>query len=501
MPLLAVLFLALLVRLLFFCGYAGTDDVYYTFAAHRVSVDDLNAFDSHFAVRSAVVLPVAAVYRLLAVSPTTTALWPLLASLGEVVIAFALGRRLFGERVGLLAGLLLAFFPLDVIFATELFPCVPIGFFAGLGLWFFVRDPQEQGRASLFLAGVSLALATLAGDTAWLCLLPVAYYFVVYARRRTRYLFLGFGFVAVIAVEALLYAYLAGDPLQRWRLLSRAVATMGTDAMSSGLGLAYMVNPFLRLMSEQELGLFPYFLLPALVFHVRRTPSDRSRFLVFWVVSIFLYTSYGTASPFRFAPMARLPRYLSSVTIPAMILLAAFLASLRPLVRNLALAALCLSSIACVWIDNGRAVMAPVRDVRAFLSTQARWVLDEQLLVPVLFYSGFRPPADVSVVVDSAEAAQRIETKFALLGTVHPIGELRNLHDAYAAFTGESEHGPTAVGAGATLVASFQPPDRLYYQLLRNPLFVKILSLTRDQYRMQGLHSLPNERIDVYHLP
>jgi 4-amino-4-deoxy-L-arabinose transferase-like glycosyltransferase len=502
-PLAGVVFLGLLLRVAFFSGYSGTDDTYYIQAAYRVSVGDFTAFDSHFAVRSGLVLPTAAAYRTLGVSLLTTALLPLCCSLAGLLVAFALGQRLFDRRVGLLAALLVAVLPLDVIFASELFACTPVALLTGVVAYCLVCDNAARTAGPAFAAGLCLGVATLAADTAWFCLLPVGYYFVFVSTRRRRALVLMAGLVCPLLLEARLYSVVVGDAWWRWRVMADAIGRQGSDALSSGLGLAYLIQPFLRLVTEQEFGLFPLVLLPALAYHTWRAPSRYSRFLVFWVIAIFLYTSYGTVSPFRFAPLPRLPRYLSSTMIPATVLLASFLLIWGARWRRSVVAVLCATSVLCIWLDNGRTVKAPRKALHAFVVAhpRAQVVLGSRLLFDELFFNGFKAPARLSVVVDNRAAGQAIEEHRSLYGPVQIVRDLHAVRGAYVALHGGSGLDLARSAPGAELVASFRPPDSLYYRLLRSPQVLRLLSFARDRYRIEGLQLLPAERVDVYYVP
>jgi hypothetical protein len=502
-PLAGVVFLGLLFRVAFFGGYPGTDDTYYIEAAYRVSVGDFTAFDSNFAVRSGLVLPTAAAYRTLGVSLLTTALLPLCCSLAGLLVAFALGQRLFDRRVGLLAAFLLSVFPLDVIFASELFACTPVALLTGLVAYCLVCDDAARTAGPAFAAGLCLGVATLAADTAWFCLLPVGYYFLFVSTRRRRAFVSMAGLVCPLSLEAHFYSVVVGDAWWRWRVLAEAISRQGSDALSSGLGFAYVIQPFLRLLTEQEFGLFPLVLLPALAFHTWRAPSRYSRFLVFWVIAVFLYTSYGTVSPLRFAPLPRLPRYLSSTTIPAMVLLASFLLTVGAGWRRSAVAVLCATSVLCVWLDNGRTAKAPRKALHAFILAHpgAQVVLDSQLLFDVLFFNGFKAPARLSVVVDNTAVRQASEQHRWLFGPVEIVRDLHAVHGAYVALHGGSGSDLARHAPGAKLVVSFRPPDTLYYRMLRIPQVLRLLSFTRDRYRMEGLRLLPTERLDVYYVP
>ena len=490
---------ALVVRLVFFAGFVGFDDTYYIDVAHRFATGDWTPSASQFGLRIGLIVPAALVYRLFGVGDATTGLFPLLCSLATIPLAFVIGRLVAGETVGLLAAALLAVLPLDVIFASQLAGTAPASLLAGLALLFYLRAQETHRARSFFAAGACVGFGCLCADVTLFCLIPLSCHAAFVARRDWRTLWVPVGLASVFAGEALYYGIVSGDPLYRFSTLARQVATQGNvDALSSGLGLAYAVQPFLRLASEQEFGLFPAFLVPAIWMAVRRPPHPHLRLLALWVVTIFLYTSYGTVSPLRFAPLPRLPRYLASVAIPAVILLAAWLMTLRPRWLHLSLGALIVSSLLCIAIDNGRAAKAPRRALVAFLEAEPcrQSVVSPGLEFDVLYYQGFHPRCPLAVLVSDEEGrAQQASPD------VTPVSSLEGIDDAYVALLLPRDADTLPRVAGAEVVATFHHADRLYHRLLANPTFMTLLALTRDRYRMEGLAAPPSERIDVYRTP
>lgn len=492
---------ALALRLIFFAGFVGFDDTYYIDAAHRLAMGDWTPRDSQFGLRLGLIVPAATLYRLFGVSDATTGLFPLLCSLATIPLAFAIGRAVASEQVGLVAAALLAVLPLDVIFASQLVGTAPASLLAGLTLLFYLRARETSRSRSFFAAGVCLGLGWLCADVVLFCVIPLACDAAFRARREPRAVWILVGLATVAVGESIYYAAVTGDPWYRVATLVRQGATQGdADALSSGLGPAYAVQPFLRLVSEQELGLFPVFLAPAIWLAVRRPSTPGVRLLALWVVTIFLYTSYGTVSPLRFAPLPRLPRYLASVVVPAVILLAAWLTTLRPRRRQLSLAALVASSLFCIAVDNGRSAKAPRRALAAFLGTEpcVRAVVPGSLVFDVLYYQGFRPSCPLDVLVADEDAARAMKEG---RPSVRPVVGLDGADDTYVVMPHPADAAALARVAGAPVVATFIGVDRLYYRLLANPVILKLLAATRDRHRMEGLATLRIERIDVYRVP
>jgi YYY domain-containing protein len=109
-----------------------------------------------------------------------------LADVGALLFAFFVARRLYGDRVALLASALgaLAVFPIQHshFFAVDNFAT----FFVLGGLYFIVRASQTGGWWSFALAGVSCALAVSCKMSTWPLALGVAVAGVVWAGRKGR---------------------------------------------------------------------------------------------------------------------------------------------------------------------------------------------------------------------------------------------------------------------------------------------------------------------------
>jgi 4-amino-4-deoxy-L-arabinose transferase-like glycosyltransferase len=87
-----------------------------------------------------------------------------LLGLGAVLVTYLLGRRLFGSRVGLLGGVVLATSPEYIILSRSVIHDISLAFFITLALCFFYAafGGQRQRRINLFLFYAALGLAVLA---------------------------------------------------------------------------------------------------------------------------------------------------------------------------------------------------------------------------------------------------------------------------------------------------------------------------------------------------
>lgn len=203
--------LSILIRMAFFTGFWGSDDVCYSGVANSILKGAYGISPHLVTFRVGLTYPTALFFCLFGVSERVAALFPILASVGCVLLACLIGRDLFNHKAGLLAGLLYAFFPLNVIFSTSLYPEVPTEFFLMLSLLFFLRGVLERAGSRsvclgfLFLCGLSLGLGYLVKESVALMLFVYFGYFIyqLCANKKMRgdYLLIVFGFLLVFLAE------------------------------------------------------------------------------------------------------------------------------------------------------------------------------------------------------------------------------------------------------------------------------------------------------------
>ena len=469
-------------RLIFFSGIIFYDDYHYVTRAHALSQGQLVPPIDIFGTRLGVVVPAAVVYRLFGVSKATTAAYPFVCSLLGVVAAYVFGRRLFGTQTGLLAAALLAVFPMDVLYATTLFATAPVTLLVGVSLGLFLLAEQERRWTLSLASGLVLGAAILVHETVVAVLVFYPVYALLVARPSRAHLLAGLGVVAVAALDPV-FQGLLGNAWARFAAMGSAAARGAWMDAEKGLGLAWMAEPVLRLFTEQELGLFPWVLLPVALLRLRGATDRNERAVVLFFAVVTLWLLYGTASPFRYAPLSRQPRYLAPVVLAAMLLLAHDLVRRRWRTRALVTGLLVVTSIASVALDGGRLRVRPFEEARAVLAhaKAERVVVDPWLLrFPLLFVEGFTPRYSVATLTGHGPP---------------PAG-------AFVVMTGDVARERVATWPGAERIASIPQPEGLYLTLLRNPAVVAVLRATRPAYRMRDLNSKAAAwSLEIYRVP
>ncbi|GEM_PF-599805 len=188
--LLFVLAVALLMRLFFWAGIRGSDDLHYMQLGHQHaqgtwSVPRDLGTASLADLRLAFAAPQGLSLRLFGASEASFLLYPLLCSLAMVALLYAIAARWLGPGPGLATGLAAALLPGYVLAGSSLYPDLPPALWITLSLALFWAAP-EAGRLRIPAAaasGLAFGLAVNHKETAFL-LLPCLLLLGMTASRR-----------------------------------------------------------------------------------------------------------------------------------------------------------------------------------------------------------------------------------------------------------------------------------------------------------------------------
>lgn len=336
--LLAVVALALVVRCAWFVGLLVDDDLDYFRQAHLLSRGQWTPQpDWVFSLRLAFLGPMAAAFAAFGAGEGSAMLYGIACSAGEVVLGFLLARR-FGRSSAVVAGGVLALYPLSAFYASTGRPDAALSFWMGLSVFLFLRAHDggtPPRRRTLFFAGVALGVAFWVVERAIL-LLPFLGLYALIVRRGVRpYLAAGAGFVAVLAVEWALFGALAGDPFLRIAFGASTESQFYRDTVSVNLGiwgdslwprLAYELPSFLFNPLDKAFawsGVLGWgVVLAVLANAAARSGRDTWPFLLWWGMFLASWNFW----PFRVHPYIPAfffdPRYLLPHALPAAVLVA-----------------------------------------------------------------------------------------------------------------------------------------------------------------------------------
>jgi hypothetical protein len=352
---------AAVVRLIFFTGHALGDDVFY--ASQAMAFADKHGWPPapyHWYTRIGLTGPTAAVIALWGPVPAAFVAIPFAASLASVWLSFRVAMDVADLEFATMVGVLHAFYPLELIYATHLFPDVPVGVLCAVSLYAWWRSLRADDPRWALASGALLGTAYLVRETAFMCA-PVFVAFLLYYRspRLVRLVPICIlPFAAIMAAECLLYWVSAGDMMYRWRSMALQQDNPANISLvaASAFGGGFWSDPLLMTVSSQDFGPF---LLVAAAGVWRARASRAATVVALWLAVGFLWTYYGTTVPWRWMPLQRDPRYAAFLTTPAVIMAAYALAGLQRRARTAAVVCLALLGLACAAADQGASIRAP----------------------------------------------------------------------------------------------------------------------------------------------
>lgn len=344
----------LALRLIYFIGVAGHDDVsYFNYALNVLdgtfSTEPASDGTFPFRFRLGVILPTALLFRIFGPGEQVAAVLPLANSLALIWLCWWGGRQV-SPRAGFLAALLMATFPLAVTTATSLLPSPFTALFAGVSILYWTDTESRQRSAALtdrqamlryFIAGVILGLGYFFRIEAGLFVMFFVAFSVVNRRAwQACVLALG-GAASVVLIENIVYFLMHGEVLYRLKVISGGFSELDVEladvVQAKKSPLVYIKYIFFK---PTDLGLHWAALLACAAVGLLQRRSERMVALLwFWPVTLYLF--FGSWSLSSYVPTTKDPRYLMIVTAPGLILVGAFVDQLLQRSNRVATMARC----------------------------------------------------------------------------------------------------------------------------------------------------------------
>jgi hypothetical protein len=373
-------------RFVFFHGFINSDDYYHI----RFAVFWDAAPASHIETRLLFNALLRGATSMFGLHEWVWTLPALAGSLLLLIATYLCARRLFDARTALLAGLVCASFPIDVVFAT-----IPTAasLSAGLAaLSFALLLYPSLPRASV-LAGVAGAVALLAH--------PITLFFVSAAaagqfltgekRRAAIYWALSVG--GYFLLDAAFSAWVAGDPFHNLSILR---AWHDPDAQVELYSPAWFLFPVQTFFFSKDFGFAPV-LAVGLAFSPLARGRPLVRTLALTIALLWLWLGYGTAKPTTYEPFWRLTRFAYPLVLPLSLALASAFAALPRRAPALA-AALCGLHVALLAGSGSFGQSVEItRRMAPFVNAHphAHFLAGGLTLRELTVLNGFQPPPNV----------------------------------------------------------------------------------------------------------
>ncbi len=209
LKLVGIVLVALGVRLWLLTGFYGSDDLVYGGAVFSILQGDWNPRGYIGSLRYGMNVPIAASVWLFGGSEYAYALYPLACSLINIVLVWRLGKILFDESTGLIAAVLMAFCPLDIIWSGRIQADAPLMMWMSASALAFLegcrrQDPLNRSLLCL-LSGLFLGLGYTTKNVA-IFLGPLFLFCLILRRAKWKdCVTAGCGFLIVAGMESLFF--------------------------------------------------------------------------------------------------------------------------------------------------------------------------------------------------------------------------------------------------------------------------------------------------------
>jgi 4-amino-4-deoxy-L-arabinose transferase-like glycosyltransferase len=347
----AALILTLLAVWIGWVGYIASDDSFYFAGAERWVDAPPFGGDGHWTTRFPVVLSFALSLKLLgkgfmAFHSTSIGWFILLIALVGMMTA-----RLAGSRAGWIAAALVGTMPTLATFASIVNCDMPELIFILIGAW-LLGTGRERGTRHGFFAGISFGLAFLSRETAALPIIGLLPVFLLGRPiKRQTLLWAAAGFVALMGAEALFQWVVSGDPLHRYGLAAHHDKTIDRAANEEGNFLVHpAIDPLLVLLINDDFALLFWIAIIAAAARPWRALKGEAQARLTLIASMALIDFLLVAALVHLLVLN--PRYFVLPAMLAVMLVAIWLASLRPRTAAIMLALVVAANLAALSLTN-----------------------------------------------------------------------------------------------------------------------------------------------------
>jgi 4-amino-4-deoxy-L-arabinose transferase-like glycosyltransferase len=284
-----ILLLAALIRLAFFRGALGADEIVYLTQAQRLLNGDIGHAVYIGAVRYGINGFQALSIRLFGNGVAGAGGLYFLCCLGNALLAYWFAYRLWGCRAAIWTGLALAVLPLDAALATSLNPDPYLALFISGAMVVFFFAESHDSHPLYFLAGL------LAGWVFWIKeeVIVFGLVFVIYAafqgRWRIGWLWFVLGGFLCCVADLIFFWVAYGDPFYHYGVVHRAVDDqLVAQSFGETSPWAYIGSLFIKIYHT---GLLGWLALAGCMLALRRPAEPGTRFVLIWGIGLLLIFS------------------------------------------------------------------------------------------------------------------------------------------------------------------------------------------------------------------
>lgn len=299
-----ILLLSLTIRLVFFNGPFGSDEIVYLARSLDVANGVWSSANYNGALRYGYNIPSGILIYLFGLNLFTANLWPLLCSLLEISAVFLFAWRYIGRKAALFSALLLAFMPLHVAVSTRLHADPVVSMFLTVSFITFYLAERTTDKKLYLTTGILLGCVFWVKELAALTFFAFPLYPLFFRTIKPEWIYLILGGLIMLLAHFALMDFIADDPLHAIKTVLNQVKT-GFVAANQGEDGPWYYFQYL-FFDIKHTWLTPIFALIAIIFFRKGKffeGLDTVKFCIFWLVSLLFVLSFFPVSftPLRFA--------------------------------------------------------------------------------------------------------------------------------------------------------------------------------------------------------
>lgn len=297
MLLAGVLVCALALRMVFFNGFFGSDDLVYLARSLQISEGVWSSANYNGSLRYGYNIPAAMFIAGLGLNTFAANAWTLFSSLAEVAVVYLLAARFLDRRTAVFAALILASMPLHVALGTRIHADAVLGLFLTLSFALFYAAEQTGKRLLYFATGLALGMVFWVKELAVITLLAFATYPVVAGRLKREWMWVIGGGLVMLAGHLLLMYAISGNPLHLITTVTSQLETgMTSESYNDSAGY-YFYYLFVNIRHTWTAPFVALVALIALVVSNRRQGADDIViYLAWWLLALLVVMSFTPVS-------------------------------------------------------------------------------------------------------------------------------------------------------------------------------------------------------------
>lgn len=240
----AIILVAAVLRLVFFAGHFGSDEVVYLGRAIAIADGEWTPSNYIGAIRYGINLPLATVISIFGRSEAALSGFYIFCSLLEILLIFIVACAIWGLRSAIFAAMILAFLPLHVYMSGTMLPDPWLSLVVTSSFVFFYFGERSENMAFYVLAGLAAGIVFWIKEVVFVFILAFAGYALVQGKWRRGWTWMIAAVALVVAANVVFFWALYGDALHVLRAIQAKIGwaydSGSPDEDSPGYYLNYL---------------------------------------------------------------------------------------------------------------------------------------------------------------------------------------------------------------------------------------------------------------------